>query len=697
VNRGRRRTIVANRRTSLFAWGALAAGVFFVVAALPMALATARVVPDALNAVGFVTALVGLFWLATGALIVSRQPRNWAGWLMTFVGFTVCLYLFVNPYAIYGLRVSPGSVPLIGVAAWVNEYAFLAVAFIPLLFLLFPDGRLPGRRWRWAAAGLLGGMTLAFLAFFVRAASFNNLRDYGIRYENPFGIEALGRAPGVAIGIGTIVAMVSSVACVFGLRARFKRSSGEERQQMRLLVFVGSLAAALLTITFVISLFASSLGFDQDGSWPIFPILLGLTAATVAFGVPIAFLVAIYRYRLYDLDVVIRKTVIVGSMTVFIAVVYGAIVGGVGALVGSRGGPALAFLGAAVLAIAFQPARDRARRFADRVVYGKRATPYEVLTEFSERVGETYASEDVLERMVTVLGEGTGAEAATVWLRIGAGFRPEATWPSDVAPAATLPDDATEVRHQGELLGALSIAMPPNDPMDPVKEQLIADLATQAGLVLRNVRLIEELRASRQRLVASQDEERRKLERNLHDGAQQQLVALAVKQRLLGNLIGRDDDKARAMVSQLAADTNDALETLRDLARGIYPPLLADQGLVAALEAQARKAAVPTTVEGNGVGRFGQDVEAAVYFSCLEALQNVAKYAEASSATIVLSNGDGSLRFTVTDDGTGFDASRTSYGTGLQGIADRLAALSGVLDVRSEPGQGTTVIGTIPT
>jgi signal transduction histidine kinase len=330
-------------------------------------------------------------------------------------------------------------------------------------------------------------------------------------------------------------------------------------------------------------------------------------------------------------------------------------------------------------------------------VYGKRATPYEVLTEFSERVGETYASEDVLERMVTVLGEGTGAEAATVWLRIGVGFRPEATWPSDVAPAATLPDDATEVRHQGELLGALSIAMPPNDPMDPVKEQLIADLATQAGLVLRNVRLIEELRASRQRLVASQDEERRKLERNLHDGAQQQLVALAVKQRLLGNLIGRDDDKARAMVSQLASDTNDALETLRDLARGIYPPLLADQGLVAALEAQARKAAVPTTVEGNGVGRFGQDVEAAVYFSCLEALQNVAKYAEASSATIVLSNGDGSLRFTVTDDGTGFDASRTSYGTGLQGIADRLAALSGVLDVRSEPGQGTTVIGTVPT
>ena len=195
----------------------------------------------------------------------------------------------------------------------------------------------------------------------------------------------------------------------------------------------------------------------------------------------------------------------------------------------------------------------------------------------------------------------------------------------------------------GEELGALAVTMPASDPMNPAKQRLVDDLARQAGLVLRNVRLIEEVKASRHRLVAAQDEERRKLERNLHDGAQQQLVALAVKQRLLGNLIGRDDEKARAMVDQLASDTNDALENLRDLARGIYPPLLQDKGLVAALEAQARKAAVPTTVEGDGVGRFGQDVEAAVYFSCLEALQNVAKYAGASRATIALSNGDGSL------------------------------------------------------
>jgi signal transduction histidine kinase len=232
--------------------------------------------------------------------------------------------------------------------------------------------------------------------------------------------------------------------------------------------------------------------------------------------------------------------------------------------------------------------------------------------------------------------------------------------------------------------------------MNPAKLQLVEDLAAQAGLVLRNVKLIEELKASRQRLVAAQDEERRKIERNIHDGAQQQLVALAVHLKLASGMVGKDPDRERDLLAKLVDQTNEALEDLRDLARGIYPPLLQDKGLPAALEAQARKAVVPTTVTADGLGRFDQATESAVYFSCLEALQNVAKYAEASRATITLSNGDGHLRFSVTDDGQGFDASATSYGTGLQGIADRLAAIGGILTVTSTPGHGTTIDGRVP-
>jgi signal transduction histidine kinase len=256
-------------------------------------------------------------------------------------------------------------------------------------------------------------------------------------------------------------------------------------------------------------------------------------------------------------------------------------------------------------------------------------------------------------------------------------------------------DAAVEVRDRGELLGALAVSMPPNDPMSPSRERLVRDLAAQAGLVLRNVRLIEELRASRQRLVAAQDQERRRIERNIHDGAQQQLVALAVKLRLADALVGKDEPRAHAMLAELQDETNGALENLRDLARGIYPPLLADKGLVAALEGQARKSALPVSVDAGAVGRYSQDVEAAVYFCALEALQNVAKYAGASTARVRLHAANGTLGFDVEDDGRGFDPSAVS-GSGLTNMRDRLDALGGALEVRSSPGGGTTISGRIP-
>ncbi len=264
-------------------------------------------------------------------------------------------------------------------------------------------------------------------------------------------------------------------------------------------------------------------------------------------------------------------------------------------------------------------------------------------------------------------------------------------------------DRVYPVEQSGELLGALAVRKPSSDPLTPADEKLIADLAAQAGLVLRNVRLsealkarLDELKAAQKRLVSAQDEARRRLERNIHDGAQQQLVALAVKARLARTMTERDPQKATEMLAQIESETQQALEDLRDLARGIYPPLLADKGLGGALEAQARKSAVPVDVEWEGIGRYSQEVEAAVYFACLEALQNVAKYAGASRATIRLREDGAMLSFEVSDDGAGFDPSRTAYGTGLQGMADRLAALDGSVDVTSSPGAGTTVGGRIP-
>jgi hypothetical protein len=201
--------------------------------------------------------------------------------------------------------------------------------------------------------------------------------------------------------------------------------------------------------------------------------------------------------------------------------------------------------------------------------------------------------------------------------------------------------------------------------------------------VLSNVGLVEDLRASRQRLVTAQDEARRRLERNIHDGAQQDLVALAIKLRLAATTV--DDDPARQILGELQTDAAGALQNLRDLARGIYPPLLADLGLAAALSAKASKSALPVAVEAGGIGRFPQDTEAALYFCCLEALQNTARYAQASEARICLQAENGNLRFTVSDDGTGYDTRHTPMGSGLRNMADWLAALGA--SSRSGPPQ----------
>jgi signal transduction histidine kinase len=249
----------------------------------------------------------------------------------------------------------------------------------------------------------------------------------------------------------------------------------------------------------------------------------------------------------------------------------------------------------------------------------------------------------------------------------------------------------------------LRINKRPGEALTPIEANLLEDLANQAGLMLRNVGLAEalmekvhELRASRQRLVTAQDEERRRLERNLHDGAQQHLVALRINLGLARRLAPTDPQKSSELLLQLEQTADEAIETLRELAHGIYPPLLADHGLKAALEAQAGKATIPVEVIADGTGRYPREVEAAVYYCCLEALQNVQKYARATKATIRLGDDDGGLRFSVSDDGSGFDPQRRPQGAGLRNMADRLDSLGGTLTITAAHGQGAVVTGTLP-
>ena len=646
-------------------------------------------------------------YVTVGAFVASRLPDSPLGWLLMTTGFAFLLAAASEEYATYTLLTSPGGLPFGQVAVWLNNWIFLlAVAPIPLFLALFPTGTVPSNRWRWLPRALVVVFAVGIVGSMLRAGTVDI--SEGVDPTNPTGVEALAPILGPLQAIVGAIGIALTVLAVASLVLRYRAARGEERQQIRWIAFVG--LAALL---FFLATIATSIGLEQGQSSTANDLFFFGFFVLLGIGIPVAAGLAIMRYRLWELDVILKKTIVATLLVVLLTIVSllvliaaGGIV--VGPLSDSPGIALLAGIGVGALT---WPLLRLSRRIADRLVYGRRATPYEVLTQFSDRMAESYATDDVLPRMASILGAGTGARSVTIWLLVGDQLRPATTWtesgrrgsdplPAEPAPTAELAEltgDVFVVRHQGEQLGAITATMHANDPMDPTKEKLIRELAGQAGLVLRNVRLIEELRASRRRLVAAQDAERRRLERNIHDGAQQQLVALQVKQRLVQGMIERQPAKALELMTQLQVDTTEALDDLRDLARGIYPPLLADQGLSAALESQARKSPVPVTVETDGVERYTQDVEAAIYFCALEALNNLAKYANASRARVALSQTNGTLTFAVADDGVGFAVGeRTSSGTGLQGMADRLDAIGGALEIRSAPGEGTTVVGRVP-
>jgi signal transduction histidine kinase len=643
---------------------------------------------------------------AVGVLLATRQPENAIGWILMAIGLVWALDGVFTGYYAYTLLVRPGSLPGGALVLALDQWLWAPALGLSgtFLILLFPDGHLPSRRWRplaWITAGVLvvASASILFTPGPMTDADFPNV-------INPIGIPALAGLLDF-LKITILLIPLCMIACAVALIGRFRRSSGTERLQLKWLSF----AAAIVAVGYLLVLPLSLVVAQGDASPPTWLAILQDVALFTFVLIPAACAVAMLRYHLYDFDVVVKKTVQYGLLV--------AVFSGLAALavlliptavmgVGSGSGFIPVLLAAVVISALFVPARRFARRLADRVVYGGRATPYEVLSEFSERLSESYAAEDVLPRMAEIMRRAVGADVARVWLSIGGRLRPASVSPMEagLGDALPLPDDRLpafdrgqdgfEVRHQGELLGALSVSMPANDPMDPAKAKLVQDLAAQAGLVLRNARLIEDLRESRRRIVSAQDARAKALERNIHDGAQQQLVALNVQLGLAKTLAPRDAEATVRLLSDLQDRTEETLADLRDLARGIYPPLLADKGLGAALEAQARRSAIPVEVRSDGVGRFSQEAESAVYFSVLEALQNVAKYARASRATVTLSNGSGTLEFEVADDGVGFDAAQTSYGTGLQGMADRVAAIGGTLDVRAAPGEGTTVTGRVP-
>ena len=648
------------------------------------------------------------------ALMVRQQPQNGAvwtlGWAMAIAAFAYALpkgviehwlARFVDVAGIAeDVPLTFGDLPT-GLA-WlitVQELAWVYgwVPLMTLALLLFPDGRLPSRRSRLAVIAAVGSMVVMTVPFWVAWRP-------QARAEIAVGEYAYTTVLHVADLVGALLFAGAFLAAVASLVVRYRRESGDARRQIRWVAMGGGFLG-LVHLLWVVAI----VDFDLAERLVWVGVLAAIPALVAAYAV------AILRYRLYDIDVVISRSLVVAVLAGFIATVYVGVVVGLGTFIGADADLGLKLVATAIVAVAFQPLRQRSRRWADRLVYGQRATPYEVLSRFS-RLAAQGGDAANLQRIADVLAAGTGAAPATVWLRVGDHIRPVASSDAPGTPStASVPlrDGAlpelpaslvVPVRHDGELLGAVSLTKPRNEPPTPQDEELARRLSRGLALALRNARLTAELRdhlealeASRARLVRAQDEARRKIEAELSVGAQRQLEELGDLVELARERsVEAGAARTAALLAQLDGEVDSAVDTLQALAQGIYPPVLEAEGLRAAVTAHASRSSLPVTAHAPGLPRYALEIEAAVYFCVLEALQNAAKYAQASSVHVGIEERDDVLRFEVSDDGVGFDPAQTGHGSGLDGMTERLDTVGGAVEVRSRPGAGTRIIGRVP-
>ena len=652
------------------------------------------------QAVAIALVLVGA---ASGALL-SRSAQRVALWQVAFGALTASV-------ALTAVRLGDQAGGHHEAARAVATFAVPVVIAVSVHMLLaLPDGRLAARGRRIGtgvayATAVAAGLVLAVAG-------------------RPFPAWAAAAAWPLA------------AACALpAVRLRYLAASARDRQRMQWMAVGAVLGADAALVVLVLHVLVGWPG-------PVAAVAAGC-AALLALG-----MMAGEVRGLGSLGgrVLVQVLSIAGFTTV-VAAIYLVIVLGIGtgpSNAADRQILGLSMLAAAIAAIGYLPARDRLVTAATRFVYGAKEAPDETLRTFGSRLtraipmdelllqlaeslrktmaltsAEVYTGAgDVLERVASVPDTGprsvvvTDRERAVVARAGVSGNAWAAVWlPGVLDGRAQVQIRVAPVSHAGELLGLIVAERPASaDAFSEEDDRVLTELARQVGLAVHNARLdtalqttldelrkqADELRQSRARVVASGDAERRRVERNLHDGAQQHLVAMAVNVRLARDILADDPAAAAEMLDQLADDVKTTIQELRELAHGIYPPLLAEGGLGEALRAAGNRSPLPVTLATEGIGRYSPEIEAAVYFCCLEALQNAAKHAPDARVRLRAWEESGGLLFSVSDDGPGFDPAGVRRSHGFVNMADRLGAIGGSVRWESQPGQGTQVLGTIP-
>lgn len=602
-----------------------------------------------------------------GAVILARYERHAVGVLLSLIGVFSAFSLATEAYHVWAIdEGGPGPRSLAAIAGWISSLTAGQVAFsgLAVMFLLAPDGRFLSSRWRWVAAVVASGLLICSLALASVDPTDFSLNDSDV-----------GAVRGPAFTVGFSLIALGLVGSLVSMWIRLRRSKGEERQQLRLI----GLAVAALVLGLANLLVVQLL----NGGRQTWASSLPLLVADVLL--PVFFAWAVLRYRLYDIDVVINRTIVLALGFAFAGVGYTTLVVAIGRLVDIRtGGLVLSLLTTAVVAVAFQPLRRWVIRVANRVAYGSRAKPYEALSDFSRRLVDTPSPAELLPAVAEAAGRAVAARRAVAALQAPDGAAvAAATWSGKGSDRATT-THVVAVRNGDVTLGSIRVDVLIARPLRPTDERMLTALAEQAAVAFRNTAMesqlanhvaeldltTRELGESRARIIEADVVVRRELEEAISRDVLPRLVALPAQMRAAR--VAVEHRAAANGLDVLVASTNSALESLRELTRGVFPTQLARVGIGPALRSLlARTDPAPTLRidDSAAARRFPARVETAVYFCCGEA-------ARLSPATVELSIVDDELVLAI----GGLAQSITD----LRPVIDRVEAVGGSLSVTDD-------------